>query len=380
MKKPQKRLNNIGMRTKTNLPNALYIHIPFCESLCDYCDFIKLQYFHSFAEKYLVALKKELDERVNNKEIRTIYIGGGTPTSLDNKQFETLLKMVEPYSEKIEEYTIEANPESLSLSKIKLLKKYGVNRVSIGVESTNDQILKSINRKHTFSDVKKVVNDLRDNGINNINLDLIIGLPNVSFNMLEEDIKNILSLKPNHVSCYSLTVHEHTVFYINKISEPDEEFAYQAYKVIDDLLEKHGYSHYEVSNWAIPGQESKHNLVYWNNQRYYGIGLGASGYIDNIRYKNSTSFKEYISFKNETEEEIVNLEDEKDYELMLKLRTKFGLNMVEYKNKFDVDLYKAHKQVIDDYVTQGYLINKNNYLIPTFKGMMILDKIYLDLQ
>lgn len=368
------------MRTKTNLPNALYIHIPFCESLCDYCDFTKLQYFHSFAEKYLVALKKELDERVNNKEIRTIYIGGGTPTSLDNKQFETLLKMVEPYSEKVEEYTIEANPESLSLSKIKLLKKYGVNRVSIGVESTNDQILKSINRKHTFNDVKKVVNDLRDNGINNINLDLIIGLPNVSFNMLEEDIKNILSLKPNHISCYSLTVHEHTVFYINKISEPDEEFAYQAYKVINELLEKHGYSHYEVSNWAIPGQESKHNLVYWNNQRYYGIGLGASGYIDNIRYKNSTSFKKYISFNNETEEEIVNLENEKDYELMLKLRTKFGLNMVEYKNKFGVDLYKMHKQVIDDYVTQGYLINKNDHLIPTFKGMMILDKIYLDLQ
>ncbi len=368
------------MRTKTNLPSALYIHIPFCESICDYCDFTKLQYFHSFAVKYLVALKKELIERVTNKELRTIYIGGGTPTSLDDLQFEALLKMVEPYSKHVEEYTVEANPESLSLSKIKLLKKYGVNRVSIGVESTNDQILKSINRKHTFSDVKNVVKNLRDNGINNINLDLIIGLPNVSFKMLEEDIRNILSLKPNHISCYSLTVHEHTVFYINKISEPDEEFAYQAYKVINELLEKNGYSHYEVSNWAISGQESKHNLVYWNNERYYGVGLGASGYIDNIRYKNSTNFNEYVSFKNEIEEEIVTLKDEKDYELMLKLRTKFGLNLVEYKNKFGVDLYKSHTQVIDDYVTKGYLIHKEDYLIPTFEGMMILDKIYLDLQ
>ena len=367
------------MRTKTNLPNALYIHIPFCESICDYCDFTKLQYFHSFAEKYLVALKRELDERVKNKDIRTIYIGGGTPTSLDDAQFETLLKMVEPYSKNVVEYTVEANPESLSLSKIKLLKKYGVNRVSIGVESTNDQILESINRKHTFSDVKNVVKNLRDNGINNVNLDLIIGLPNVSFKMLEEDIRNILSLKPNHISCYSLTVHEHTVFYINKIEEPDEEFAYQAYKVINDLLEKNSFSHYEVSNWAIPGYESKHNLVYWNNERYYGIGLGASGYINNVRYKNSTNFNQYVSFLNEIEEEMVTQGDEKDYELMLRLRTKFGLNLNDYKAKFGVDLYASHKQIIDNYIAQGYLTLKDNILAPTFEGMMILDKIYLDL-
>ena len=145
--------------------------------------------------------------------------------------------MVEPYSKEVEEYTVEANPESLSLSKITLMKKYGVNRVSIGAESTDDKILKSINRKHKFDDVKKVVSNLRANGINNINLDLIIGLPNVSFKMLEKDIQNILSLKPNHISCYSLTVHEHTVFYINKIEEPDEEYAYNAYKTINDILE-----------------------------------------------------------------------------------------------------------------------------------------------
>lgn len=367
------------MRTKINLPTALYIHIPFCESICDYCDFTKLQYFHSFAKKYLVALKRELNERVQNKDIKTIYIGGGTPTSLDDTQFETLLKMVKPYSNNVVEYTVEANPESLSLSKIKLLKKYGINRVSIGVESTHDQILKSINRKHTFSDVKSVMRNLRDNNIDNINLDLIIGLPNVSFKMLEEDIINILSLKPNHISCYSLTVHEHTVFYINKIEEPDEEFAYQAYKSISSLLEKNGFTHYEVSNWALPGYESKHNLVYWNNKRYYGIGLGASGYIGNIRYKNSTNFNQYVSFINEIEQEIVTPSDEKDYELMLRLRTKFGVNLIDYQKKFGVDLYASHKQVIDEYIAQGYLTLQDNVLAPTFEGMMILDKIYLDL-
>ena len=367
------------MKTKINLPKALYIHIPFCESICDYCDFTKLQYFHSFAQKYLISLNRELEERVINKDIKTIYIGGGTPTSLDDSQFECLLKMVEPYSKNAEEYTIEANPESLTLSKIKLLKKYGVNRVSIGVESTDDKILKSINRRHTFNDVKIAVQTLRDNGIDNINLDLIIGLPNVSFNMLEKDIKNILSLKPKHISCYSLTVHEHTVFYINKIEEPNEDFAYEAYHSIDTILKSSGYSHYEVSNWSIPGFESKHNLTYWNNERYYGVGLGASGYIDNIRYKNTTNFNKYISFKNEIEQEIVTLEDEKQYEIMLKLRTSFGLDLDAFKKKYDVDLYECKKGIIDDYISKGYLKIENRVLTPTFEGMMILDKIYLDL-
>ena len=316
---------------------------------------------------------------MTNKEFKTIYIGGGTPTSLNDAQFEELLKMVLPLSKSVKEYTVEANPESLTLSKIKLLKKYGVNRVSIGVESTNDQILKSINRKHTFSDVKEVVNNLRANGISNINLDLIIGLPNVSFKLLEEDIKNILSLKPNHISCYSLTVHEHTVFYLNKIEEPNEEYAYNAYKTINTILEENGYVHYEVSNWAKPGFESQHNLTYWRNEQYYGIGLGASGYIDDTRYKNTTNFNKYISFINEIEEEKVTLEDNRQYEIMLRLRTKEGINVLDFKDKFGYDIYERNKDVIDDYIKTGYLQIRENRIVPTFEGMMILDKIYLDL-
>ena len=364
---------------KKNKANSLYIHIPFCESICDYCDFAKLQYFHSFADKYLIALEKELTKRVDYTDLKTIYIGGGTPTSLDDSQFEQLLKMVSRYSQQVEEYTVEANPESLTLSKIKLLHKYGVNRLSIGVESTDDKILKSINRKHTFADVKKVVELARENSINNINLDLIIGLPNVSEKMLEKDIKNILSLNPDHISCYSLTVHEHTVFHINGIEEPVEEFAYAAYKRINKLLEDNGYVHYEISNWAKPGKESKHNLVYWNNEHYYGIGLAASGYLDNIRYKNTTNFSEYISFENEIEQEVVTKKDEIEYEIMLRLRTRFSLNLSELKTKYGIDLYSLKRDAIDNYVSGGYLTIKDNHLIPTFEGMMIQDKIVLDL-
>lgn len=364
---------------RTNKVNSLYIHIPFCESICDYCDFAKLQYFHSFADKYLVALEKELNERVDNKELKTIYIGGGTPTSLDDSQFEKLLSMVEPFSKYVEEYTIEANPESLSLSKIKLMKKYGVNRLSIGVESTDDRILQSINRKHTFSDVKDAVKNARENGIHNINLDLIIGLPNVSMKMLDKDISNILSLNPDHVSCYSLTVHEHTVFHINGIEEPNEEFAYAAYKHINQVLEDNGFVHYEVSNWAKPGRESKHNITYWNNEKYYGIGLAASGYIDNLRYKNTTNFNKYVSFINEIDEEIVTNKDEIEYEIMLRLRTMFGLYLSDFKEQFGVDLLKLKEQKIKEFIDGGYLTLKDNRLIATFEGMMILDKIVLDL-
>ena len=364
---------------KTNQVSALYIHIPFCESICDYCDFAKLQYFHNFAEAYLLALEKEIHEVVKNKNLKTIYIGGGTPTSLSDEQFEKLLLMVDPYAEHVEEYTVEANTESLTLSKIKLMKKHHVNRVSIGVESTDDNILKAINRKHTFKDVEVAVKNLRSNGIENVNLDLIIGLPNVSRKMLLKDIRNILLLNPNHVSAYSLTVHEHTKFFLQGIREADEDFAYESYKEINRILQENGFIHYEVSNWAKEGYESKHNLTYWMNERYYGVGLAASGYIDNVRYKNTTNFQDYISFENEKEEEIVTPNDEKEYEIMLRLRTRYGINFQEYKEKFGEDFYELHKENIKHFTKRKLLKIVDNSLVATFSGMMKLDTIYLNI-
>ena len=364
---------------KKNKANSLYIHIPFCENLCDYCDFQKLQYFRNIAINYLKSLKVQLEEQVDNKELRTIYVGGGTPTSLDDDLFLVLLKMIEPYSHKAKEYTFECNPESLSLNKIKMMKEYGVNRISIGVESTDERILKSINRHHTFNDVKVAVELLRENGISNINLDLIIGLPNVSMKMLEKDIKNILSLNPDHISCYSLTVHEHTVFYINGINPPSDEFAYDAYKMINTILENNGYEHYEVSNWAKENRRSEHNLTYWRNEHYYGVGLGASGYLENNRFKNTTNLKDYLSNKFAGEEEIVAISDLEEYQVMLNLRTSEGLDLNKFNKIFNKDLYACKKNIIDSYIASNHLILKENTLIPTFEGMMILDKICLDL-
>ena len=364
---------------KKNNTHSLYIHIPFCTNICSYCDFPKLQFFRSFGEKYLSILKSEVEEQVKTKDLRTIYIGGGTPTSLDDDLFLELLKIVEPYSKEVEEYTVEANPESLSLSKAKLMKEHGVNRVSIGVQSTNDDILVAIGRKHSFSDVKKAINNLKEVGIDNYNVDLILGLPHVSKELLKKDLENIISLTPKHISTYSLTVHEHTVFGLNKVKEPEEDYAYELYKYVHETLVKSGFSHYEVSNFSLPGYESKHNLTYWRNEEYYGVGLGAASYIDGIRYKNTDNFSKYLDGNYDREIEELSLKDKLEYQILLNLRTLEGLDLSFLQKEFGVELLKEKKTQIDSYIKNGYLILKGNTLVPTFDGMMILDRIILDL-
>ena len=360
-------------------PNALYVHIPFCESICNYCDFPKLQYFRNFGINYLEALKKEIKEVVKNKDLKTIYIGGGTPTALDDNLFIELLEILEPYSKNVKEYTVEANPESLSENKIRLMKKFGVNRVSIGVQSTNDRILKKLNRKHTFSDVKKAVESLKGERLNNFNVDLILGLPNVTKTMLIKDLENILALNPTHISTYSLTVHPNTKFYLDKIPEPDSDFARELYDVVHETLLKHGYIHYEVGNFAKPGYESKHNFVYWNNEQYYGVGLAAAGYIDNVRYKNTSNFSQYLIGNNEKTIENLTPKDEREYMIMLNLRTNRGLDLEAYAKLFNKDLYQEKKKEIDDFITQKLLFIEDNHLIATYEGMMVLDQIIVAL-
>lgn len=358
---------------------SLYVHIPFCQKICDYCDFTKLQYFHNFAVSYLDALKEDLKRNVPVQQFKTIYVGGGTPTVLETPLLEELLIMLLPYSKEVEEYTFEVNPETLTDEKVKLLCKYGVNRVSIGVESTDDRILKSINRSHTFKDVENSVALLRKYGINNINLDLILGLPNVTKNMLSKDLNNILSLNPSHISTYSLTVHPNTVFYLNKIKEPSEDFSRELYDLVHDVLTSKGFLHYEVSNFSLPGKQSQHNMTYWKNNEYYAAGLGASGYVKGIRYKNTTNFSKYNEKIFEKEIEKIDLKSDFEYQIMLNLRTTEGLDLDYIRAIFNKDIYKEKFRVIDKFINNGLLIMSNNHLVPTYEGMMVLDQIIVSL-
>lgn len=349
--------------------HSLYIHIPFCNKICDYCDFTKLQYFRNFALDYLKALKDELDSyHISN--LKTIYVGGGTPTALEDDLFLELLEMIDPYKKGVKEYTFEANPESLSINRIKMLKEHGVNRISLGVQTTNDKILKAINRDHNFTQVKEAIKNLKENGIDNINVDLILGLPHTSENILKEDLKNILSLEVKHISCYGLTINPHTVLFNKGFKEPEGDILRRYYDIVEEILTEHGFIHYEVSNWAKPGYESEHNLTYWRNKEYYGVGLGASGYIGETRYKNTINLSQYLTRVFINEKENVSKRDKFVYQVMLNLRTIEGL---------DIKYLKDKEAVVAELINKGLIIKKENKVIATYEGMMILDQIVLQL-
>ena len=363
---------------RMNKVKSLYIHIPFCDSICDYCDFTKLLYNDKFAKDYLENLKREL-KQYSPFLVETIYIGGGTPTSLPYDYLAMLLNEISVYATNVKEYTVEANPENLSIEKLQLLKKYGVNRLSIGVQSTDDEICKKINRGHNFSQVKQAVQNAREIGLSNINIDLIIGLPNVTKSMFIRDLENIVSLDVDHISCYSLTVHPNTVFYNKNIAEPTPEFARELYDYAHEYLTLKGYIHYEVSNWAKQGKFSTHNLTYWNNENYYGVGLGASGYIDDKRYKNVSNIQKYGNPDFIEEDEKVEKNDLRTYQLLTNLRTIFGINLKKFEETFSENLLKSKEKEIDSLVKSKLLIVEDGCLKPTYEGMMVLDQILLKL-
>ena len=361
-----------------NKPTSLYIHIPFCDTICDYCDFTKLQYFRMFAVNYLKALKKEIDS-YEIGDLNTIYIGGGTPTALEDDLFLELLEMIKPYTKGVKEFTIEANPESLSETKAKLLAQYGVNRISLGVQSTDTKVLKAINRQHGYEDVVKAIKLLKQYGIDNINVDLILGLPHSSELLLKRDLENLTSLGIKHMSCYALTIHPHTVLYNQGFREMDDDLMRSRYDVVNSFLKEKGFEHYEVSNWCLPGFRSEHNLTYWRNEQYYGVGLGASGYIGDLRYKNTINLTKYLKGDCVEEKEIVTLKDKLTYEIMLNLRTKYGLDLSKIMKEYGVDLLKTKGSEINELINEDYVICENGYLRPTYEGMMILDTIVLKL-
>ena len=361
-----------------NKPQSLYIHIPFCSSVCDYCDFCKLQYFRIIAEKYIKALIKEIDSYKINEPLKTIYIGGGTPTSLDDDLFEQLLKYLDKYANDVIEYTVEANPESLSNSKLKLMKEHGVNRLSIGWQTTNNEILKDIGRKHTYEQALDAFKRARDFGFNNINIDIIAGLPGINKTDFLKDLEKVVETRPEHLSIYSLTVHEHTAFFHRKIKEPSQDEARDLYDIAHDYLKRNAYEHYEVSNWALNKKYAMHNLTYWQNNEYYGVGLSASGFINHVRYTNTFKMAEYLKGNYINSSESQSEEDEKESYIFLNLRTKFGIDFEDYNQKFHEDFLERNREQIHYFQSKKYLNFDEKHLYLTYDGLMIMDSIIIE--
>jgi putative oxygen-independent coproporphyrinogen III oxidase len=346
--------------------DAVYIHIPFCNKICSYCDFAKVYYDSKLVDNYLEALEEEIKSTYKGEVINTIYIGGGTPSSLNNKELEKLFKIIKIFKTSSNlEYSMEANFD-ITRSKLLLLKKYGINRISLGIESINKNNLELLER---VEDKKKITNKmkiLRSLGFKNINLDLMYAIPRETRKILATDLDFILSLKPEHISTYSLIIEEHTKLHLNKIKNIDSNVDLLMYKDICKKLKSSNYIHYEISNFALQGYQSKHNLKYWHNLGYYGFGIGASSYIDNKRRTNTRSFMKYFKKDYFVEEENITLKDEIYYQIILNLRLKSGINKEEFYHKYNKnlnDLYD-YKDLLDHKLLKE---NKKRIWIPENK-------------
>ena len=361
-----------------NNPKALYIHIPFCEHICKYCDFTKLFYFSKFEKPYLEALKKEILSKVKNK-VFTLYFGGGTPTALSDEGFEDILKFASSYLEKDYEFTVEANVENLTESKLDIMKRCGVNRLSIGVQSTCNALLKEIGRCHTFEDAQKIIKLAKSIGFSNINIDLIYGFKNESLNDVKKDLEEFIKLDIDHISIYSLIVEKGSMFYNQKYPAQNEEDSRKYYEYIVKYLRENGYERYEISNFARNSKYSRHNLTYWHNEEYYGCGLGASGYVDGVRYENTKSLPEYLKGNYISSTEKVDEKLLEEYYLITNLRLEQGFSKRDYKKLFNVEFEEKYKDKIRNFELNKYFDFTSSRVRLNDEGLIMMDFVLLKL-
>lgn len=351
---------------------SIYIHIPFCNYICSYCDFCKIIYDKKYVKKYLDSLRCEVISRYKGEEVKTIYIGGGTPSSLDIDEFKMLLDIISLFNLSSDyEFTIEGNIESINEDKLILMKEYGVNRISVGVQSFDSDIIKLLGRRHTKEEVFYKINLIKGY-IDNINIDIIYGAYS-DISILKRDISYVLEADVNHISAYSLIIEDNTLLKVNGFSYIDEDIDFEMYKYISDTLVSNGYIHYEISNYAKCGYESRHNLVYWNNDYYYGFGLSSCSYIDNERIVNTKCLSKYIDGEYVASREIENEDIRMENEVMLGLRKFKGINLDVFRGKYKRNLMDVFN--IDDLICDGYLVIEDNYLRISSEYMYISNEI-----
>lgn len=342
--------------------NSIYIHIPFCSNICSYCDFCKFYYNTDLADNYLNQLLQEIKTNYRNDIINTIYIGGGTPSCLTVSQLKKLFSFFDMInvSDKLE-YTIECNINDITEEKLLLFKENHINRISVGVQSFQEKILDYLDRSSYKDEIINKIN-LVKKYFKNINIDLIYAVPFETIDMLKDDLDVLLGLDIPHISTYSLIIEDHTKLGINKVKNISDDLDRSMYDLISDILNKSKYIHYETSNFCKPGYESQHNLTYWNNNRYYGFGLGASGYIGNVRYTNTRNIKKYLSGNFISEKEIMNVKTDASNYAILSLRTKYGVNKEKFRNLYGSDFVSWFG--VNDLIDNNILIdNGNSYVI-----------------
>ncbi len=365
---------------------GIYVHIPFCKKKCKYCDFVSFFCDEQNQEKYFEKLTQEINLKKINKKVNTIYIGGGTPSFVDSKYIVNIINVLKNNFniDESSEITIEINPGTITKEKLLDYKNSGINRISIGLQSTENRLLELIGRIHTYEQFLDTYNLVKEVGFKNINVDLMLALPTQTNKELINSLNNVISLKPNHISIYSLILEEETELYKkvqNKELELlDDELERKMYWQTKKILEKNGYIHYEISNFAKKGFESKHNLDCWNQEEYLGFGLSSHSYIDNKRFSNTSNFNEYINSKNfkdivEIHEEQTKEEKAKEF-MMIGLRKIDGISISEFERKFRINPLFYFRFEINKLTNDGLIEVDLDNIKLTKKGLDLANLVF----
>ena len=373
---------------------GIYIHIPFCKQKCYYCDFVSYSNKCSEVKEYIESLKKEIEEfDFSNYKVSSIYIGGGTPSYIDSIY---IVEILSELKEKLKcnliefkdiEITIEVNPGTVDTKKLNDYKKLGINRLSIGLQSTKNDILKKIGRIHTYQEFLEIYKLARETGFKNINIDLMIGIPGQKIGDLKNTLQDIIKLEPEHISVYSLIIEENTpiekMLENGEIKLPDEDLERNMYWYVKNTLELNGYNHYEISNFAKLGKESRHNLNCWNQEEYIGFGVAAHSYLNGIRFSNTINVEEYIQhIENNRKEENIqieesqSLEDKKNEFMMLGFRKIQGVDIARFKEKFIDNPIFLYRENLNKLVEEGLIEVDLNHIKLTNKGIDLANLVF----
>lgn len=371
---------------------GLYIHVPFCKFKCFYCDFNSYSNINHLIKPYFNALKKEIrlySDRLKDFHIDTVFIGGGTPSYVEYQLICELMDECRQYLDMsmVSEISIETNPGTLSVNKLTAYGQSGINRLSIGLQAWQNSLLGNIGRIHTQEEFVENYTLARNVGFKNVNIDIIFGLPGQTLADWYETLTNVINLKPDHVSCYSLKVEENTVFGRKydegKLVLMDDDMDREMYYMAVDTLSEAGLKHYEISNFAKPGYECKHNLIYWHAQEYIGLGAGAHSYFKGIRFNNVNDVNEYISLiiNKETaleNEYVIDRKEAMSEYIILSLRLTEGLNISDFKTKYGEDIMRLFGENIDRLIKRQLIKLDNNKIKLSKKGLDLANQVFME--
>lgn len=370
---------------------GMYIHIPFCHQICHYCDFNKVFFKNQPVDEYIEALGKELqymkEEGISFEKLETVFIGGGTPTSLSAQQLERLLMIIRKYVhvDQLIEFTTEANPDELTTDKLAVLKAGGINRLSLGVQSFDEDLLKQIGRTHNPEDPARVIQEARAIGFDNISIDLMYALPNHTIETWQHTLTKAFELNLEHFSGYSLIVEPKTVFYNlmnkGKLPLPGEDIEAEMLDMLIEQMEAHGYHQYEISNFAKPGKASVHNLLYWQNEEYAGVGAGAHGYLNGVRYSNIGPISHYMKAVEEGKRPIlqthtVTKTEAMEEEMFLGLRKVDGVSSAHFEEKFQCSLKEVYGEELKLLIDRALLYEEDGYYKLTKVGLFRGNEVF----